>query len=352
MTARPVVAGRIAAGLLILAAPLAACGERHDTGAAPAAVAPSGPTLTVESRMIADMKPVAGEITTRDVGEAVARTGGTLVTLNVREGDVVRAGQVLGVVRDARTGLETASYAALVRAAEAEAARAEADLERTRNLFEKGVYARARLDQVEAAARAARGQLEAVEAQRAASAEVGAQGAILSPAAGRVLRADVPVGSVVMPGQSIATVTAGPLVVRVQLPDGQAGALRVGAPVELAPDGPAGPRTTAAITQVYPAVEAGQVVADIAASGLDPSLIGRRIAVRLPVGERPAILLPRTVVSTRFGVDYVRLADGQETPVQTAPGPDADTVEVLSGLRQGDRVVAAATASRREGADR
>lgn len=344
-------AARLAAALLLLTAPLAACSDGHDAGETPTA-APTGPAVAVQTRTIADMKPVAGEITTRDLGEATARTGGTLVSLNVREGDMVRAGQVIGVVRDARIGLETASYAALVRAAEAEAARAEADLARTRRLFEQGVYARARLDQVEAAARAAQGQLEAVQAQRAASAEVAAQGAILAPGSGRVLRADVPVGSVVMPGQSIATVTAGPLVVRVQLPEGQAGALRVGAPVELAPDGPAGARTRAAVTQVYPAVEGGQVVADIDASGLDPSLIGRRIGVRLPVGERPAIVLPRAFVSTRFGVDYVRLAGGQDTPVQTAPGPDADTVEILGGLREGDRIAAPATPPRREGADR
>lgn len=347
-------AARLAAALLLAASSLAACSDGHDAAEAPAVAAPTGPTVAVQTRMVADMKPVAGEITTRDLGEATARTGGTLVSLNVREGDMVRAGQVIGVVRDARIGLETASYAALVRAAEAEAARAEADLERTRRLFDQGVYARARLEQVEAAARAARGQLEAVQAQRAASAEMRAQGAILAPGNGRVLRTDVPVGSVVMPGQSIATVTSGPLVVRVQLPEGQAGALRVGAQAELAPDGPAGSRTTAAIAQVYPAVEAGQVVADIDAAGLDPSLIGRRIGVRLPVGERAAIVLPRALVSTRFGVDYVRLASGQDTPVQTAPGPDPDTLEILSGLRQGDRVVspAPAAAPRREGADR
>lgn len=347
-------AARLAAALLLATAPLAACSDGHDARETPAAAAPTGPTLAVSAQTVADMKPVAGEITTRDLGEATARTGGTLVSLDVREGDMVRAGQVIGVVRDARIGLETASYAAMVRAAEAEAARAEADLARTRRLFEQGVYARARLDQVEAAARAAQGQLEAVQAQRAASAEMGAQGAILAPGSGRVLRADVPVGSVVMPGQSIATVTSGPLVVRVQLPEGQAGALRVGARVELTPDGPAGSRTTAAIAQVYPAVDAGQVVADIDAAGLDPSLIGRRIGVRLPVGERAAIVLPRALVSTRFGVDYVRLASGQDTPVQTAPGPDPETVEILSGLRAGDRVVspAPAAAPRREGADR
>lgn len=316
---------------------LAACGDKPDKAPADA-TRPVAGAIMVESRTVADMKPVAGEITTRDRGQAVARIGGTLIRLNVREGDTVRAGQVLGVVRDARVGLETAGYTAMVRAAEAEAERAEADLTRTRGLFEKGVYAQARLDQMQAAARAARGNLDAVRAQRAASAELGAQGSILAPGAGRVLKADVPVGSVVMPGQTVAVVTSGPLVVRVQLPEGQAGALSVGSVVQMTPDGPGGGVVTARVTQVYPSVDAGQVTADIDASGLSAALIGRRIGVRLPVGERQAVVIPRRFVSTRFGVDYVRLANGGETPVQTAPGPDADTVEILSGLVAGDRI--------------
>ncbi len=333
----------VAAALVALT--VAACGDKPET-APPRAEQPTTGAVVVEARTVADMKPVAGEITTRDMGEAVARTGGTLIRLNVREGDMVRAGQVLAVIQDARIGLETASYAALVRAAEAEAERAEADLVRTRGLFNKGVYAQARLDQVEAAARAARGNLDAARAQRAASAEMGAQGAVLSPSSGRVLKADVPMGSVVMPGQSIATVTAGPLVIRVQLPEGQAGALRPGSVVQMTPDGPTGPVVEARVTQVYPAVEAGQVVADIDASGLSAALIGRRIGVRLPVGERQAIVIPRRFVSTRFGLDYVRLARGGETPAQTAPGPEADTVEILSGLVAGDRILPPVTAGK------
>lgn len=332
----------LTAGLIALlgAGGVAACGEKPESHTE-ATQAPTRDVLIIERRTVADMKPVAGEITTRDMGQAVARTSGTLIRLNVREGDTVRAGQVVGLVHDARIGLETASYAALVRAAEAEAARAEADLARTRTLFERGVYAQARMDQAEAVALAARGNLEAVQAQQAASAELGAQGAILAPSAGRVLKADVPVGSVVMAGQSVATVTAGPMVVRVQLPEGQAAALRVGGQVEMTPEGPGGPVVYAAVTQVYPAVEAGQVVADIDASGLNAALIGRRIGVRLPVGERQAVVIPRRFVITRFGVDYVRLIhDGiaSDSPVQIAPGPDADTVEVLSGLNPGDRI--------------
>ena len=335
----------LAAAALLAALPLTSCGDKPESTPT-RAEQPAASAFVVESGTVIDMKPVAGEITTRDMGEAVARTGGTLIRLNVREGDMVRAGQVLGVVQDARIGLETAGYTALVRAAEAEAERAEADLARTRGLFEKGVYARARLDQVEAAARAARGNLDAARAQRAASVEMGAQGAILSPSSGRVLKAETPLGSVVMPGQSIATVTAGPLVVRVQLPEGQAAALRSGSVVQMTPDGPAGAVVEAPVTQVYPAVEAGQVVADIDASGLSAALIGRRIGVRLPVGERQAIIIPRRFVSTRFGVDYIRLARGGETPVQTAPGPDAGTVEILSGLVAGDRIVPPVAAAR------
>lgn len=340
---------RIAAvALLGLALGVAGCSAPTPPAEAPAVPEAAG-GLAAASRNIADMKPVAGEVTTRDMGMATARIGGTLVRLNVREGATVGAGQVIGIVRDDRINLQTAGFEAMVRAAEAEAERARADLARTRTLFDRGIYAQAKLDQMAAAARAAEGNLEAARAQRAASAESGAQGAILAPTAGRVLKADVPVGSVVMPGQSIATVTSGPLVVRVQLPEGQARALRVGTRVEMTPNGPGGDVVMAQVAQVYPAVDAGQVVADIDASGLDASLIGRRIGVRLPVGERQAIVIPATYVVSRFGVDYVRLVRRgtvADTPVQIAPGPSVSEVEVLSGLVAGDRIVAPAGTAR------
>jgi hypothetical protein len=66
-------------------------------------------------------------------------------------------------------------------------------------------------------------------------------------------------------------------------------------------------------------------------------------------GQRLALVLPRSHVATRYGVDYVALvrADGSagEIPVQTAPGPSATEVEILSGLKAGD-VVAPAGAPR------
>lgn len=327
---------------------LVACGGAPD--GEPAAAAPArGERLTVRSSMVVDYKPVAATVTTRDMGEARARIGGTVARLNVRAGDYVRKGEVIAVIADQRLTYETSAYDAQIAAAAAEAARAQADLQRIRVLFDKGIYAQARLDQAEAAARAAQAGLAAARAQRSASAEVGAQGAVLAPTAGRVLRADVPAGSVVTPGQSLATVTAGVALLRAEIPESQARALKVGDPVTLDPRDLVAAPTAGAILQLYPSVTAGRVTVDIAVPGLAADLVGQRVRVRVKAGERPAVTLPRRFVSTRFGVDFVRLVDRSgktsDIAVQLAPSSDPDRVEVLSGLAIGDVVIVPGAAS-------
>jgi RND family efflux transporter MFP subunit len=330
-----------AAGAAILA--VAGCGERH-AAEAPRPAAATGERLTVRQAMIADLKPVSATVTTRDMAEARARIGGTLVRLNVRAGDTVRRGQVIGVVADQRIGLETRAYDAQAAAAEAQAVQAQAELGRIQDLYDHGVYAKARLDQAEAAAKAAQGNLKAARAQRAASAETGAQGVILAPSDGRVLRADTPPGSVVSPGQSIATVTSGRVLVRIELPEADARDLRAGQSLDIASQdlGPAVARAT--VVQVYPAVSAGKVTADLEAPGLDGRLIGQRVALSVRLGQRAAIVVPRRFIVTRFGVDYARVltAGGAaaDAPVQVARIAGSDQVEVLSGLNPGDVIVA------------
>ncbi|PHY18815.1 efflux RND transporter periplasmic adaptor subunit [Caulobacter sp. BP25] len=335
MTVRPLMISALGATLL-----LSACGDSKEAATPAIRMAPAADRLTIRAQVVEDLKPVPATLTTRDMAEARARISGTLVALSVKEGDIVRQGQVIGRVKDDRLALQTGAFDAQVAAAAAEAARAQADLSRTRDLFSHGVYAQARLDQVEAQAKAANANLSAAHAQRGASAELGAQGAILAPATGRILVADVPIGSVVMPGQSVARITAGPLVVRIELPEGQARALKVGDFVELAAEDLRGTATRGTIAQIYPSISGGQVTADVTAPNLPGDLIGQRVRAAVKIGERQAIILPRRYVATRFGVDYARLvgADGviAEAPIQTRAGPAADTVEVLSGLRLGD----------------
>ena len=334
MAGRLLFIGALGATLL-----LSACGKAEQ--GAPAAVrAPAAGRLQIQLQTIADLKPVPATLTTRDMADARARIPGVLVRLLVKDGDVVRQGQLIATVKDDRLSLQTDAYDAQVSAAAAQAAAAQAELGRTRDLFSHGVYAQARLDQVEAQSKSANGALAAARAQRAASAEQGAQGAVLAPASGRVLTADVPAGSVVMPGQSIAKITAGPVVVRIELPEAEARALKVGDLVQLAAEDLQGAASQGVIAQIYPDVTAGQVTADVAAPGLPQDLIGQRVRARIKIGERQALVIPRRYIATRFGVDYVTIvrADGtaSEIPVQTTAGPTADQAEILSGLRAGD----------------
>ena len=329
----------------LLTGGLSACGGEPDV----AATRPvRGERMVVAEVLIDAVKPASAVVASRDVAEARARIPGTLVRLDVREGDVVRQGQVIGVVVDDRVGMETAAFGAQVAAAEAEAARARADLSRIQTLFDRGIYAQARLDQALAASRAADAQVRAARAQRSASAETGAQGRILAPASGRVLAADVPVGSVVGAGQSVATITAGPLVLRLELPETQGRNLRVGQVVTLSGDDLANV-TGGAIAQVYPASTAGRTIADIAVDGLASDRVGQRVVVQAPVGQRRALVIPRRFVATRYGIDFVRSVDRagrvSEAPVQLGGSVAGDRVEVLSGLAAGDVVLAPETAA-------
>lgn len=328
--------------IIAFAAGLAACGGERRAPTTVAAV-PRGERLTLQLQDIPDLKPVAATVTTRRMGEARARIGGTLVKLNVKEGDEVREGQVIGLVVDQRLSLETRSYAALTAAALAQAVRAQADYARIKTLYDKGIYAKARLDQAEADAKAAQGSLAAARAQQAASAELGAQGAILAPASGRVLHADVPAGSVVTAGQTVAVVTAGQPLLRLAIPEAQGRMLQVGEAVSLDPHDLPGLPATGRIAQVYPAVSGGEVTADVAVAGLSPELIGQRVRVLVEVGRRPAIAVPTRFVATRYGVDYVRVLDSSghagDVAVQLSPLADASRVEVLSGVGAGDVLV-------------
>ena len=319
---------------------LTGCGEGKKQPPA-SAVSKKGPGLTVQMQTVADFKPVSAIITSRDEGLAKARISGTLVRLSVKEGDTVQRGQVLAQVRDERLIYQTEALNAQTRAVEAELARAEADLARIQTLYNSGIYAKARLDQSLATAKAARANLAAARAQAASGAELGRQGAILAPANGKVLHAPVPVGTVVMPGQTIVEITAGAMIVRLDLPEAQAASLKSGGLVMLEPYG--APPIEGRILQVYPSVTDGQVRADIAASGLGSDLAGQSVRALVRVGERQAITLPRAYIANRYGLDFVRVLakDGKasDVTVQTAPTGLPGQVEILSGLVPGDRVL-------------
>lgn len=323
---------------LMAALSLAGCGGKEPADTA-RVTRPAGPRLVVRSVETTEWKDVGAEITTTDRADARARIPGVLESLSVRRGDMVRKGQVIGRIVDTRLAYEGGAYGAQAAAAEAQAVQAQADLGRIRYLYDNGVYAKARLDQAQAGAAAARAQVAAARAQQSAVAAVAGQGAVVAPADGRVLTADIPAGSAVAPGMSLAGITAGPLILRFELPESLAGKVNVGSRV--VSEGRSG-----TVARLYPSVQAGQITADVALPGLDGSLIGRRVAARVAIGTRRAVIVPRTFVTTRYGIDYVTVVEkggrASTVSVQIAATAEPGQVEILSGVGAGDTLSAGA----------
>ena len=175
---------------------------------------------------------------------------------------------------------------------------------------------------------------------------------MLAPANGRVLQVKVIDGAVVVPGETVASIATETYVLRLHLPERHARFMHEGDPVLVGSRGlaPASPQATDAalkrgtVRQVYPELSGGQVVADATVSGLGDFFVGERVRVYVATGTRQAIVVPPDWIVRRFGTDFLRLADGTETPVQIGgPIPALDGqpggIEVLSGLKPDDVIV-------------
>ena len=330
--------GSVAAAML-LAASLSGCGGSEEK--APAAQAPAGTRLVLQLSETTGWQDVPAEIATLKEAQVFARIPGVLTTLAVREGDLVGKGQVIGRIVDNQLGYQAGAYGAQAAAAQAQVVQAEAELKRVQYLYDKGVYAKARLDQAVAALGTARAQVRAAQAQQSAVGAVAGQGAVVAPSSGRVLRVPVPAGAPVAPGVVVAVITSGPTILRLQIPESLAGQVHPGSRVSTTAFG--GGQSEGRVIKVYPSVSAGQVTVDVDMPGIDNSLIGRRMAAKVETGSRKALLVPRGFVTTRFGIDYVTVLakDGSATqvPVQTAPTGDAGQIELLSGVVAGDTLI-------------
>jgi multidrug efflux system membrane fusion protein len=303
--------------------------------------------FTVAERMVEDRKSVFATVESVREAEARARITGTLRTLSVREGDIVAAGAVIAAVEDPKLALQRAALDARLEALAAQRRQAQLELERTRQLRATGAATQVRLDEAETALEVIEAQTAAVRAERAVIEQQQREGEILAPQAGRVLAVRGVPGSVVLAGEPVAVIATDIYVLRLRLPERHARFLRVGDPVQVGARGLA-ERPDAALGQgtirlVYPRLEAGQVVADAEVAGLGDFFVGERVQVTIVADRRAAIVVPRAFIHRGAGVDLVRLATGALVPVQ--PGPEreldeAPAVEILSGLRAGDTIVA------------
>lgn len=374
LTRLPRKARLLAIAALALALALAACG-----GSAPEqARAPQTVTgvrvVTVTAQTVPDEIEAPGTVQSATTAEIAARAMGTVQAVLVREGDAVRRGQLLVQIDDrelaarsnaAQSALDEAAaardeVARAVAAAQAHADVAKKTYDRFTFLREQKSISPQEFDEVEAKYRAATAGLEQTQArqqqveamnQRAQS-EARAAGAvagytrITSPFDGIVVRRHVDPGTMAMPGMPLLVVEqTSRYRLEATVDAASAASLHRGAKARVELDAIPGRAFDAAVAELEAGADPGShtvaVKVDLPRhAAIRSGLFGRAWFAR---GERQALLIPRGNLVERGQLTGVYVVDAQgiaRLRIVTLGRSFGEVVEILSGLSDGDRIVA------------
>lgn len=263
----------------------------------------------------------------------------TVTEVLVKEGDLVRAGQLLARLDARDVNARAEQVAASVAAAEAQRAQAAAQTARMRALFADEAAPKAMLEAAETQLAQADAGLRAA---RAAGAEVNAIASyaeVRAPFNGRVTRRFVDPGAFAAPGAPIVTVQDdSQLRVTAHVTPEAARPLRAGRTVDVLIEGaPA----TARIEGVVPVMGNLYAVNAIVANAKGEYMAGSAAALQLNSGTHRALAVPADAI-TREGdlVGVVVRTDKGDARRWIRTGSRAgELIEVTSGLRAGEQVV-------------
>ena len=327
--------------------------------AAGSAVAGELATAVVQS-------PGAGESASFDgVVEAVRQTvmaaqvSGAVVAIDVKAGDVVKAGQVLARI-DARAAEQNVAVSdAQVLSARATLEVAVKEFDRQKLLFEKNYTSKAALERAEAQFKATQAQVAAQLAQAGAARTQSNFFIVKAPYGGVV--ADVPVmlGDMAMPGRPLLTIyDPASLRVTASIPQTEIARIASGKPAKVQfPGLPAdrqwaAPTSQTALPTADPGTHTAQIRLDLPATvgNLAPGTFAR---VWLPMqgAATPRLHVPASAVVRRAEMTGVYVLDAKGHPIlrQVRLGRAVDDrVEVLSGVSAGERVALDPQAAARE----
>jgi RND family efflux transporter MFP subunit len=335
MLKRCLLAAAIIAGLLGPAAGTAAAGELA--------------TAVVRS-------PSTGESASFDgVVEAVRQTvvsaqvPGAVVAIEVKVGDVVRAGQVLARI-DARAAEQNvAASDAQVQSARATLEVATKEFDRQKQLFEKNYTSQAALERAEAQFKATQAQVSAQLAQAGAARAQSGFFVVKAPYGGVVSEVPITLGDMAMPGRALLTIyDPAALRVTAAVPQTDIARIASGGPTKIQfPGMPAdrqwvAPAHVTMLPTADPGTHTAQIRLDLPAAvgNLAPGTFAR---VWLPMqgAGTPRLYVPAKAVVRRAEMTGVYVVDANGRPIlrQVRLGRAVDdSVEILSGVTAGERV--------------
>ncbi|MEO8449147.1 MAG: efflux RND transporter periplasmic adaptor subunit [Gemmatimonadota bacterium] len=335
---------------LLLAAAVSGC-KKGDANAAQ----PETPPVMVgveniyvaEKRTLQSGPLLSGSLTAEKTATVRAEIVGSVVQVNVEEGQRVTRGTLLGRINDdavqetvtaAQSGIRMATEALVV---------AKRNAERSEKLAKAGAVADQALEQArwqvtssEAAMADAQSRLIAAQRQLAHT-------RVVAPLSGIVSERSVHTGDVVQVGNPMFTVVdPGSLRLEGQVPVSALGSVTIGTPVPFTIDGYGDRRFEGKIVRINPAVDPAtrQVRVTVALPNESGKLVAGLFAQgRAAVESRTAVVVPTSAIDRRgIRPTVTRLHSGVVERIEVGIGIEdlaIDRVEITEGVATGDTLI-------------
>jgi RND family efflux transporter MFP subunit len=330
----------------------------------------------------------SGYVTARRRATVSSKVTGKVIEVNVEEGMEVREGQVLARLDDSTLQAALRLYRAQLEAAKRQIpesdvrlAQARVQLQRQERLRKEGLNtpndidnAKAEVDSLVARIESAQETVKVAESQIAMQETAIADTVIRAPFSGVAISKDAQVGEMISPVSAgggftrtgICTVVdMRSLEIEVDVNESYINRVRAAQPVTAVLDAYPDWQIPAAVIAVVPTADRQKatVLVRIGFKQLDPRILpdmgvkvtflreadpanasnARPEAGQSHAAAQSVTLVPQAAVKTDSGTTFVFLVNGQtvERRAVKIGGTDGDRVEVLAGLKGGDRVVVA-----------
>jgi RND family efflux transporter MFP subunit len=273
-----------------------------------------------------------------------AQTSGRVEEVFFDVGDYVEAGKVIVRLSNTEQQARLSSAQASVSEAQARLAEAQLNYNRTREIFDRGLVAKAALDTAAANLRSAQARVAAAEASTREAREGTAYTEIKAPYGGYVVKRHIEVGETATVGTPLMTgLSLDPLRAVVEVPQAYITALREHhrARVQL-PDGRSVEATDLRLPpNADPATHTFRVLVTLP-SGDHGVFPGSLVKVSFTSGAEQQVLVPPTTIVRRSEVNGVYVVDAEGRVgfryVRVGTPTASGDVPVLAGLTAEERV--------------
>jgi len=322
----------ITAAIAVLGAGYLFFREENSYAEAPKTEAPvSVAAVIVEPQIIDSVVTAAGALSSKNTSVLSSKIMGRVVRLSVQEGDRVDAGKLL---------MKIDSGEIMAQMIQAQAAYNNARLQhnRIKSLYDAKASTQMEMDQATLGLENAQAGLQAAKAMESYT-------IITAPISGQIVEKRINLGEMALPGQPLIKIEDNRnLRLEVTVKDMDILSIQPGKPVKVQIDAMPGTEISGTVSQVVQASDVRThsfiVKIDIPASkGLITGMYGKAF---FTIGKREAILVPKSAVVEMSGISgvYIVSADRGAVFQMIQVGEErGNFVEVITGLKKGDRVI-------------